>query len=63
MLVEKGLIRLIPCTEILQELVSQFHDLLHLDILTLMQITQQSMASFLFNYYYIIINGELQWKV
>ncbi len=47
MLVEKSLILLIPSTEILQELVSQFHDLLHSDILALMQITQ-SQTSFLF---------------
>lgn len=39
MLVKKNLILLIPRAEVLQELVSQFHDLLHSDILSLMQIT------------------------
>lgn len=34
-LVEKSLILLISCTEVLQELMSQFHDLLHSDIFTL----------------------------
>lgn len=34
--VEKNLILLISCTEILQELMSQFHDLLHSNILALM---------------------------
>ena len=57
MLVEKSLVLLIPCTEILQKLVSQFHDLLHADILTLLQITQnQSQISSHFAY----INGDLQ---
>lgn len=38
MLVEKSLILLVACTEILQELVSQFHDILHSDIFTLLDI-------------------------
>lgn len=46
-LVEKSLILLISCTEILQELMSQFHDLLHSDILALMHKTQ-GQTSFLF---------------
>lgn len=33
--VEESLILLISCTKILQELMSQFHDFLHSDILTL----------------------------
>lgn len=40
MLVEKSLVLLISCTEILQELVGQFHDFLHPYILTLVQIIQ-----------------------
>lgn len=32
---EKNLILLISCTEVLQELMSQFHDILHSDIFTL----------------------------
>lgn len=38
-LVKKNLILLIPCTKVLQELVSLFHDLLHSDIFALMQRT------------------------
>lgn len=34
-LVEQGLVLLVPSTEVLQELVSQFHDLLHSNILAL----------------------------
>lgn len=40
-LVEKSLILLISCTEILQELMSQFHNLLHSDIFTLKRKTQE----------------------
>ena len=35
MFVEEGLVLLVPRTEVLQELMSQLHDLLHTDILTL----------------------------
>ena len=45
-LVEKSLIRLVSCTEILQKLMSKFHDFLHSDILALLQITQRQ-TSFL----------------
>lgn len=38
--VEKCLILLVSSTEILQELMSQFHDLLHSDILALIHKTQ-----------------------
>lgn len=34
-LMEKSLILLISCTKVLQELMSQFHDVLHSDIFTL----------------------------
>lgn len=40
-LVEKSLILLISGTEILQELMSQFHNLLHSDIFTLKRKTQR----------------------
>lgn len=40
-LVEKSLILLISCTEILQELMSQFHNLLHSDIFTLKRKMQE----------------------
>jgi hypothetical protein len=33
--VKQGLVLLVPCTEVLQELVGQFHDLLHTHILPL----------------------------
>lgn len=39
MFVEKCLVLLVPSTEILQEFMSQFHDLLHSDIFTLVLIT------------------------
>lgn len=39
MFVEKCLVLLVPCTEILQELMSQFHNFLHPDIFTLVKIT------------------------
>lgn len=42
-LVEKSLILLISCTEVLQELMSQFHNLLHSDIFTLKCKTQEDM--------------------
>ena len=35
MFVEEDLVLLVPRTEVLQELMSQLHDLLHADILTL----------------------------
>jgi len=40
MLVEKSLVLLVSCTEILQKLVSLLHDLLHSNILTLVPTTQ-----------------------
>lgn len=43
-LVEKSLILLISCTEILQELMSQFHDLLHSNILALTNKSQGQMS-------------------
>lgn len=43
-LVEKSLILLISCTEVLQELMSQFHDLLHSNILTLINKAQGQMS-------------------
>lgn len=36
-LVEKSLVLLVAGAEVLQELVSQFHDLLHSDVFTLSQ--------------------------
>ena len=33
--VKEGLVLLVPCTEVLQELVGQFHYLLHADVLPL----------------------------
>ena len=42
-LVEKSLVLLIPCTEVLQKLMSCFHDLLHSDVLALTQITQSEL--------------------
>lgn len=46
---EKSLILLISCTEVLQELMSQFHDLLHSDIFTLKQETEEQLLC-LFTY-------------
>ena len=53
MLMEESLILLIPGTEILEELVSQFHDLLHSDILTLVHITHRLI------FYLQYFNGKL----
>lgn len=33
--VEQSLVLLVPCTEVLEELMSQLHDLLHADVLAL----------------------------
>lgn len=54
MLVEQGLVLLIPSTEVLQELMSQFHDLLHSNILALGKPSRsfyciQSLFFFFFN--------------
>lgn len=34
-LVQQDLVLLVPCTEVLEELMSQLHDLLHADVLAL----------------------------